>query len=212
MKPQLERRFFSHQPVIETREEGKPSVIAGYAALFNVRTVIWGMFEESIAPGAFTRAIEEKHDTRSLFNHDMNIVLGRTKNGSLLLREDEKGLWTETMPPDTQQARDVVENIRNGNVDQMSFAFIPKRTKWTFSEERGVMDHCEILDVDLYDVSPVTFPAYQETSVGLRSASEETYKQAREEWQRAKEPEAPVIVTVDPSSYLLKVRCLRASL
>jgi hypothetical protein len=74
------------------------------------------------------------------------------------------------------------------------------------------MDHCEILDVDLYDVSPVTFPAYQETSVGLRSASEETYKQAREEWQRAKEPEAPVIVTVDPSSYLLKVRCLRASL
>jgi uncharacterized protein len=212
MTQQLERRFFSQPPTLETREEGKPTVIAGYAALFNVRTVIWGYYEESLASGCFKRAIEEKHDTRSLFNHDANWVLGRTKNGTLTLKEDAKGLWTETTPPDTQQARDVVENIRNGNVDQMSFAFVPKKTKWTFSQERGQLDHCEILDVDLYDISPVTYPAYEDTTVGLRSATEEAYKQARAEWEKAQEPEAPIVITLDPASYLLKVRCLRAAL
>jgi HK97 family phage prohead protease len=217
MNKQLERRFFAMPPTLETREEGKPTIIAGYAALFNVRTVIWGMWEESIAPGAFTRAIKDKHDTRSLFNHDANWVLGRTKNGTLTLREDQTGLWTETTPPDTQQARDVVENIRNGNVDQMSFAFIPKETQWTFSEKRGEMDHCEILDLDLYDISPVTYPAYQETSVGLRSAlqevqkaAEDSYRQARAQWEDRNRPSEPITI-ISPEPYILKVRTLRAA-
>lgn len=190
----IERRYFQFPPTLEKREEGKASVIAGYAAVFNTRTVIWNYYEESIRQGAFARAIKEKHDCRSLFNHDPNWVLGRTKNGTLVLREDEKGLWTETTPPDTQQARDVVENIRNGNVDQMSFAFVPKETKWTFSDERGVMDHCEILDVDLYDISPVTYPAYEQTSVGLRAATEEAYRSARAAWEQARRPPEPVII------------------
>lgn len=211
MPPLLERRFFQFPPTLEKREEGKPSVIAGYAALFNSRTVIWGMWEESIKPGAFARALKEKHDCRSLFNHDPNWVLGRTKSGTLVLREDEKGLWSETTPPDTQQARDVVENIRNGNVDQMSFAFVPKETKWTFSDKVGVMDHCEIQDVDLYDISPVTYPAYEDTSVGLRAATEEAYRQARAEWEQAKRPPEPVVVRgLYPQVILAGVRARRS--
>lgn len=218
-QPQLERRFFGTPPTLQTREgaDTRLAVIAGYAALFNVRTVIRGWFEdfeESIAPGAFARALKEQHDVRSLFNHDVNIVLGRTKNGTLVLREDEKGLWTETAPVDTQQARDVVENIRVGNVDQMSFAFVPKETKWTFSKDKKVLDHCEILDVDLYDISPVTFPAYEETSVELvekqRKRASELHQRARTAWERASAPAEPVIVRgLCPEVVLLQVSVAR---
>lgn len=212
-QPQLERRFLQAPPSLQSREEkeAKLTVIEGYAALFNVRTVIWNWFEESISPGAFSRAIKEKHDCRSLFNHDPNWVLGRIKSGTLLLKEDDKGLWTETTPPDTQQARDVVENIRVGNVDQMSFAFIPKETKWTFSDKKGVMDHCEILDVDLYDISPVTYPAYAQTSCGLRAATEAAWREARAAWERANKPPEPVIVRgVCPAAVLAGVRARRS--
>lgn len=210
--PQLERRFFQTPPAYLVRDtkEATVTVIEGYAALFNVRTVIWGLFEESIKPGAFSRAIKEKQDVRSLFNHNPDCPLGRTKYGTLALREDEKGLWTETTVVDTQQARDVVENIRVGNVDQMSFAFIPKKTKWTFAEERGGLDHCEILDLDLYDISPVTYPAYEQTSCGVRAATEAAWREARAAWERANRPTEPVVLRgLHPDVILLQVSVAR---
>jgi uncharacterized protein len=141
--------------------------IAGHAAVFDVETEI-GMFSEIVRPGAFARAIQQGQDVRALFNHDENHVLGRTRNGTLRLEEDARGLAVEIDPPDTQVGRDVVELIRRGDVSQMSYAFVVQSEKWT--ERKGGRPLREVLDLDLYDVSPVTYPAEITTEVGLRSA------------------------------------------
>jgi HK97 family phage prohead protease len=154
-------------PVYELRSEDDGRKIVGYAAVFNSTTDL-GYFEERIKPGAFRRPIKEQQDVRALWNHDANFVLGRTKSGTLRLIEDEVGLRIEIDPPATQTARDLVESIRRGDVDQMSFAFIAVKESWT--DRQGMLPLRELEDVDLFDVSPVTYPAYQATSVGLRSA------------------------------------------
>lgn len=199
---------------LEARSDSEKPLIQGYAALFNTRTVIWGMFEEEIAPGAFTRALKEKQDIRSLFNHDANVVLGRTTNGSMKLTEDETGLWTETTPPDTQQARDVVENIRVGNVSGMSFMFQIRKQEWIFSDDAKVLDRRVITDVDLYEAGPVVFPAYEETSVGLRSLAEQSYQSAKAEREAAlkakeiREDEPLIQVGYHPDTLLKKIVAL----
>ena len=141
--------------------------IVGYAAVFDANADL-GYFEERIKPGAFKRAIKEKQDVRALWNHDPNFVLGRTKSGTLKLSEDKEGLRIKIDPPDTQTARDLVTSIRRGDVDSMSFAFRAVKESWT--ERKDELPLRELEDVDLFDISPVTYPAYQETSVGLRSA------------------------------------------
>ena len=154
-------------PVYELRAESEGNTIYGYAAVFNSTTDL-GYFEERIKPGAFGRAIKEQQDVRALWNHDANYVLGRTKSGTLRLAEDNIGLRIEIDPPDTQTARDLVASIRRGDVDQMSFAFVPVRESWT--ERKDMLPLRELEDLDLFDVSPVTYPAYEATSVGMRSA------------------------------------------
>jgi HK97 family phage prohead protease len=156
---------------LRTGDEGK---IEGYAAVFNEETVIGGWFRERIEPGAFARAIKEKQDVRALFNHNADYVLGRTTAKTLALQEDKRGLWMEVDPPNTQFAHDLMESIRRGDISEMSFAFIvPGRDgeEWDESETKnGKLPLRIIRDVDLFDVSPVTYPAYEGTSVGLRSA------------------------------------------
>lgn len=153
---------------MEPDEDNTGQQIAGHAAVFDVETNIGGMFSEIVRPGAFARAIRDSQDVRALFNHDENHVLGRTRNGTLRLHEDARGLAVEIDPPNTQSGRDVVELIRRGDVSQMSYAFVVKQEKWT--ERNGERPLREVLDLDLYDVSPVTFPAEITTEVGLRSA------------------------------------------
>lgn len=159
----LERRF---EKGIELREEGGKRMIRGYAARFNSPSQDLGGFIEKIDPGAFAKAID-RDDVRALFNHDSNLILGRNKAGTLTLREDESGLYCEIDPPDTTAGRDLVESIRRGDIDGMSFAFSPVDDSW------GKMDDGTPLrtlrEVALYDVSPVTYPAYRSTSVGVRS-------------------------------------------
>lgn len=154
---------------IQLREsqDGLPT-ISGYTAVFNQETQIgsgkYG-FREVIRPGFFTRAIEEQQDVRALFNHDSNFLLGRTKSGTLRLREDSQGLYIEVDPSDTQAGRDVVTSIRRGDVDGMSFAFTTSRTRWEESDEEESPDLRELLEIDtLYDVGPVVYPAYEQTS------------------------------------------------
>lgn len=154
-------------PVSEIRANGDGDTIAGHAAVFDVETDI-GYFREIVRPGAFKRALEEQHDVRALFNHDEDLVLGRTRNGTLRLSEDSHGLSVEIDPPNTQSARDVVELIRRGDVTNMSYAFVVTEERWV--ERKGEAPLREVLDLDLYDVSVVTYPAEKTTSVGLRSA------------------------------------------
>jgi uncharacterized protein len=144
--------------------ESRPR-ITGHAAVFNsLSEMLWG-FREMIAPGAFRGAID-KSDVRALVNHDSNFILGRKKNGTLKLWEDERGLAIDIDPPLTQWANDLLVSIGRGDIDQMSFGFTVAEDRW---EEVDGETRRTILRVDeLFDVSPVTFPAYPETDVALR--------------------------------------------
>ena len=159
---ELERRTFTAE--IRAAAEGRQ--LSGYAAVFNSRSQDLGGFVEVIRPGAFARALDM--DVRALWNHDSNHVLGRTKNGTLRLREDEHGLYMEVDLPDTAMGRDVHEMVRRGDVDQMSFAFSVNKGGEEWRKEDGQQVR-ELLDVALYDVSPVTYPAYEATSVSARA-------------------------------------------
>jgi len=154
----------------ENPDPDKGPVITGYAAVFDSETDIGGLFREVIRPGAFRRAIKEKQDVRALWNHDPNYILGRTKSGTLRLSEDKRGLKIEVDPPETEFAESLVASIRRGDVDQMSFAFTATEETWTERKDEPTLR--ELIDVDLYDISPVTFPAYDTTTVGIRTAED----------------------------------------
>ena len=160
-----ERRTLQSEFRVEQRDDGK-KLIRGHAAVFNAETDL-GWFRERIAPGAFTESIG-KDDVRALFNHDTNFVLGRNTAGTLTMREDERGLYVEIDPPDTQAARDLVTSIERGDISQMSFGFQTIRDSWE-TQEDAAKDLRTLEKVKLWDVSPVTFPAYEETDVAVRS-------------------------------------------
>ena len=162
-RPEIERRAFGVDMEIRSADDGQK--IVGYAAVFDSYSEYIGGFRERIAKGAFSRVLGD--DVRALFNHDSDIVLGRSKSGTLKLSEDETGLRVEISPPDTQAARDIMELLRRGDVDQMSFGFYTGRDTWAMDDEGNV--ERTILEVkSLFDVSIVTYPAYPDTSVALR--------------------------------------------
>jgi len=145
-------------------DSGAAPKIIGYAAVFDVFTDIGGMFRERIQKGAFTKTIKEA-DIRALWNHNPDYVLGRNKAGTLRLWEDSKGLGYEINPPATSWANDLIASAKRGDVNQSSFGFTVN--KQDIDYEKGERT---LIDVTLYDVSPVTFPAYPTTSAQVRSA------------------------------------------
>lgn len=162
---EVERRYTG---VEEFRFDEDGNTISGYAARFNVWSEpIGGYFREKIKKGAFAKTIQES-DIRLLFNHDPNYILARTQNETLSLKEDNKGLFYEAKLPDTTYAKDLKESIRRGDISQNSFAFITLQDKWDIKEGKE-MDERTLLEVKLQDVSPVTFPAYPQTDVKIRS-------------------------------------------
>lgn len=148
--------------------------ITGHAAVFDVWTEIWG-FEERVAPGAFTKSLKED-DIRGLFNHNPDHVLGRNVAKTLRMTEDKVGLAFEIDLPDTQTARDLVTLIQRGDVTGCSFGFMTRKVEW---DESGKVPRRSILDAQLFDVGPVTFPAYPETDVEARSLTESIIKVER---------------------------------
>lgn len=159
-----------HGLEIEERKDNRPPTLKGYAAVFDAETDIAGLWREKIARGAFADAISKASaDVHALKNHDDNIVLGRMKAGTLRLAEDEHGLAAEIDPPDTPEARSLIESIKRGDIDQMSFAFTMRGgvQKWDDSQTPPL----RIIEKvgDLYDVSVVTRGAYPTTEIGLRS-------------------------------------------
>lgn len=144
----------------------KITKIAGHAAKFDVLSEDLGGFRERIAPGAFAKSIGSS-DIRALFNHDANIVLGRNKAGTLRLSEDSAGLAYEVDAPDTQLVRDMVLSpIARGDVNQCSFGFYTENDKWTKVDGEWIRT---LLECELLDVSPVTYPAYPQTEVAVRA-------------------------------------------
>lgn len=167
-----ERRFVTENVHYQTRAEGEDnqeqSVIEGYAFKFNKTTTIGDWFREEILPGAADDVMLD--DVRCLFNHNPNYVLARSieGKGTLKLELDEVGLKYSYTTPDTSYARDLEENIKLGNVSQSSFGFTIEEQNWV--ERDGELPLRQIVKLKrLYDVSPVTYPAYQDTSVAKRS-------------------------------------------
>ncbi len=160
---------------VEVRAEHGDTIV-GLAAIFNTLSENLGGFREQIKPGAFDNA--DMSDVRGLFNHDPNLVLGRTTTDTLELEVTSKGLRYEIKLPDTQTIRDLVlEPIKRGDVDQSSFGFIVAPGGSSFDEdEEGRLIRTITEFQRIFDVSPVTFPAYQDTTVGeasLRSFQQE---------------------------------------
>lgn len=155
---------------MESVDNQESPTLSGYAAVFSKKSKAMkaknGKFAEMIMPGAFTRTIS-KPDIVALWNHNTDYPLGRTGAETLILREDEYGLNTTIILPDTNIGRDAYQNVKNKLITKMSFGFNVIRENWT-KDENGVPLR-QILEVDLFEVSPTTFPAYEATAIGVRS-------------------------------------------
>ena len=159
-----------------TREDGDAPHISGYFAVFNSNYEIAPGMSESIAPGAFSRTLSG--DIRALINHDTTLVLGRTKAGTLELREDARGLWGDvTINPKDGDAMNLFERVKRGDVDQCSFGFNIVSEETDFRDDGSI--HWTITEVNLFEVSACTFPAYEATSISAREAQRDAIK-ARE--------------------------------
>ena len=168
-RPVMEVRAFASEVRASPLDDGSGALrFEGYAALFNSWSQDLGGFREQIAPGAFTKSLTAD-DVRALMNHDPNYVLGRNRSGTLVLTEDERGLRFELTAPDTQWARDLAESVKRGDIDQCSFGFQTVRDDWRTAD--GI-DERTLLEVRLFDVSIVTYPAYPETSANVRSCAD----------------------------------------
>ncbi|OOH89531.1 peptidase [Pasteurellaceae bacterium 15-036681] len=174
---EIEKRSYIGEVRAEHREN-EPTHIIGYGSVFNSKSeIMWG-FREIIMPGAFDDVLDD--DVRGLFNHDPNFILGRSKAGTLSLSVDERGLKYDIIAPDNQTIRDLVlAPLQRGDITQSSFAFqIARNGDDWFENEDGIVIR-EIHKISrLYDVSPVTYPAYQEASSTARSF--EAWKEARD--------------------------------
>jgi HK97 family phage prohead protease len=173
----IERRFSEAPTAVQgarvTSSRTATPMITGYAALFHVKTTIANTFVEVIRPGAFRDALAD-NDTVGLFNHSADWVLGRTTAGTLRLAEDDRGLkyWID-INPDDPMAMSVLARIRRGDVRGSSFGFSihPDDERW--SNPKGSPPLHTILRVSrLFDVSPVTYPVYPQTSVGAQDSNQ----------------------------------------
>lgn len=191
----VQNRTTPRPPSLVKRADGLLPTITGFAAVYydpadpGTEYKLWYDTVERIRPGAFTRAIGGD-DVRALFNHDPNHVLGRTKAGTLRLFDDAKGVRYEIDPPDTMSGRDTVTVLQRGDVSGSSFSFVPDRV--TFEEVRqedGSWRYIRwVEDVTLYDVGPVTFPAYPSTdaAAGVRADRGDDGRAEFEAWRKGR--------------------------
>ena len=165
----------------QTREDGEDLKIEGYFAVFDSVYEIAPGLSESIAPGAFTKTLSR--DIRALTNHDTTLVLGRTKAHTLELREDNHGLWgSVTINPKDSDAMNLYERVKRGDVDQCSFGFDIRSEDTDIREDGSI--HWTIREVDLYEVSACTFPAYEETGISARAKErDEINRRALTAWK-----------------------------
>lgn len=155
----IERRFV--QSDVEVRVKGGKSYIEGYAAVFDKRSQNLGGFVEVVTRSAFSKTLNEA-DVRGLYNHDPNMVLGRSRSGTLEMSTDTKGLHYRILMPGTTYANDLLLVMERGDVDQSSFAFYKIDDRWELNDQD--FPERSLLEVGLVDVSPVTYPAYLEAS------------------------------------------------
>ena len=186
----MKKQFPNQRAVsVETRDDGT-NVISGYAAVYYRADAAGTQYElmpeyfGRITAGAFDRALAERQDVRALFNHDPNHVLGRSKSGTLRMTADSVGLRYEVDLPNTQTARDLAESVKRGDVSGSSFAFSVTSEGQEIERAKDGTTYRNIKDADLYDVSVVTYPAYESATSGIRTAENvEEARAALERWE-----------------------------
>lgn len=161
-KAQMEQRTIQTQ--VETRTMGSKVWIEGYGAVFGKRSGNLGGFVEVVESSAFNKTVREA-DVRALRDHNPSMVLGRVKAGTLELAIDSTGLHYRALAPNTTYARDLLELLDRGDVNQSSFQFWTVQDTWDLTEEDYPQRH--LLEVGLVEVSPVTFPAYEDATSGI---------------------------------------------
>lgn len=175
------RKMRSIPAEFTTREDSGNLAIEGYFAVFDSIYEIAPGLSESIAPGAFDKTLSG--DIRALINHDTTLVLGRTKSNTLQLKTDAHGLWghIDINPKDTD-AMNLYNRVKRGDVDQCSFGFDIDQEETDFREDGSI--HWTIKEVTLYEVSPCTFPAYEETNIAARQKqADEIKKRQSDAWK-----------------------------
>lgn len=183
----IERRIISVDDIeLRVTDDEKPK-ITGYAAKFNKWSLDLGGFTEKIKPGAFEEALE-RSDVRALKNHDPNLILGRTTSGTLQLSTNSVGLQFVIDPPNTGTGRDTIEEIRRKDITGCSFAFVTAEDDWKYNED-GTVQRTIVKVGELFDVGPVTYPAYPDTTVAARSldAFKEHVEREKEQENKQKE-------------------------
>lgn len=177
------RQTRSLQTELKTRaeEDSQEMIIEGYFAVFNKPTELWrGAFEE-IAPNAFDTTLG--NDIRALINHDTNLVLGRNKVGTLELKVDGHGLWGRIkVNPEDSDAVNLYSRVKRGDVDQCSFGFNILNEETDYRDDGTIK--WIIKEIDLHEVSVVTFPAYEETGVQARKAEVEQHEKRKLEQRK----------------------------
>lgn len=175
------RQLRTIQSKFETREDGGKLSIEGYFAVFNSDYEMFPGLSESIAPGAFDKTLSG--DIRALINHDTTLVLGRTKANTLQLRTDAHGLWGSIdINPKDVDAMNLYERVKRGDVDQCSIGFDILKEETEFRDDGSI--HWTIKEVELFEVSACTFPAYEETNISARQKErDEILRRKNEAWK-----------------------------
>lgn len=185
LKERAIKQTRSFQSELKTRdeEEQEQKVIEGYFAVFNSPTELWpGAFEE-IEPGAFDGTLG--NDIRALINHETGLVLGRNKSGTLELKTDSHGLWGNIkLNSNDTDAMNLYERVKRGDVDQCSFGFNILAEETDFGDDGTVK--WTLKEIDLHEVSVVTFPAYSDTGVQARHTELEQHKSKMLEQRKLK--------------------------
>lgn len=171
-----------HTELKSRDEDGGAMHIEGYFAVFNSETELWRGAYEEIAPEAFNSTLS--NDIRALINHDTTLVLGRNKSGTLQLRADSRGLWGDiTINPNDSDAVNLYERVKRGDVDQCSFGFnVLNEDKPEYRDDGSVK--FRLTEIDLHEVSCVTFPAYEDTGIAARKKDVEKLKTERLECRK----------------------------
>jgi len=168
----------------QARQENDAKYIEGYFIRFNEETKLWKDAFEEVDPGAVDDSLKN-NDIRCLFNHDTSIVLGRTGNGTLELKKDSIGVFGRVkINPNDKQALDIYARIERGDINACSFGFniIDEEIQ---NRDDGTVKFI-LREIDLKEVSPVTFPAYPTTSISARKKDYEQYKQKQLELRKFK--------------------------
>jgi HK97 family phage prohead protease len=168
MKQTEKRELVTDQMEIRENENGTRT-ISGYAVKWEMKSEtmgFWTRFKEQFKKGAFLESLTHD-DQRALWSHDTSQVLGRTKNGTLRLLEDDIGLRFELDLPNTTLGQDTFETIKRGDVDGVSFGFQMRKEEWDESDPDNVLR--SVVQARLFEISPVAFPAYPDSQVSARS-------------------------------------------